>query len=120
MGDALQRFKNFNGPTRENLGEILAIFLRNYVKPQSMATAKHNLQKLVFNQANQSLVGFRYEHQNLAKNAFGIATHAIIEQFICAKRPPHLKKSINRAHLEQGTYEQIVTHLEKDLELNGL
>ena len=34
--------------------------------------------------------------------------------------PPHLKKSINQAHLENGTYEQIITHLEKELELNGL
>ena len=34
--------------------------------------------------------------------------------------PPHLKKSTNQAHLEIGTYEQIVTHLEKELELNGL
>ena len=33
--------------------------------------------------------------------------------------PPHLKKSINQAHLENGTYEQIVTHLERELELNG-
>ena len=32
-GDALQTFKNINGPTRENLGEILAVFRRNYVKP---------------------------------------------------------------------------------------
>ena len=39
-GDALQTFKNINGPTRENLEEILAVFRRNYVKPQSMATAK--------------------------------------------------------------------------------
>ena len=34
--------------------------------------------------------------------------------------PPHLKKSINQAHLENGTYEQIVTHLETELDLNGL
>ena len=34
--------------------------------------------------------------------------------------PPHLKRSINLAHLENGTYEQIVTHLENKLELNGL
>ena len=32
-GDALQTFKNINGPTRENLGEILAVFRRKYVKP---------------------------------------------------------------------------------------
>ena len=27
---------------------------------------------------------------------------------------------MNQAHLENGTYEQIVTHLERELELNGL
>ena len=57
-GDALQTFKNVNGPTRENLGEILAVFRKKYVKPQSMATAKHKFQKLVFNPANQNLVDF--------------------------------------------------------------
>ena len=119
-GDALQTFENINGPTREYLGEILAVFRRKYVKPQSMATAKHKFQKLVFDPANQKLVNFLDELQKLAKDAFGIAAHAIIEQLIYAKMPPHLKKSINRAHLENGTYEQIVTHLERELELNGL
>ena len=118
--DALQTFKNINGPTRENLGEILAVFRRKYVKPQSMATAKHKFQKLVFNPANQKLVDFLDELQKLAKDAFEIAAHAIIEQFIYAKMPPHLKKSINQAHLENGTYGQIVTHLERELEFNGL
>ena len=78
-GDALQTFKNINGPTQENLGEILAVFLRKYVKPQSMATVKHKLQKLVFNPADQMLVDFLNEIQKLAKDAFGIADHAIIE-----------------------------------------
>ena len=40
-GDALQTFENINGPTRENLEEILAVFRRKYVKPQSMTTAKY-------------------------------------------------------------------------------
>ena len=31
-GDALQTFKNFNGPTRENLGQIQAVFRRKYLK----------------------------------------------------------------------------------------
>ena len=119
-GDALQTFKNISGPTRENLGKILAVFRRKYVKPQSMATAKHNFQKLVFNPANQKLVDFLDELQKLAKDAFGITAHAIIEQFIYAKIPPHLKKLVNQAHLEKGRYEQIVTHLERELELNGL
>ena len=108
----MQTLKNINGPTRENLGEILAVFRRKCVKPQSMSTAKHKFQKHVLNPANQKLVDFLDELQKLAKDAFGIAAHAIIEQFIYAKLSPHLKKSINQAHLENGTYEQIVTHLE--------
>ena len=85
-----------------------------------MATAEHKFQRLVFNPANQKLIDILDELQKLAKGAFGVAAQAIIEQFIYAKMPPHLKKSINQAHLESGTYEQIVSHLERELELNGL
>ena len=85
-----------------------------------MATAKHNFQQLVFNPVNQKINDFLDELQRLAKNAFGVAAQAIIDQFIYAKMPLHLKKSINQAHLKNGTYEQIVTHLEKELELNSL
>ena len=119
-GDALQTFKNITTPSRENLAEILTVFRRKYVKSQSMATAKHKFQRLVFNPANQKLTDFLDELQKLAKDAFGVAAQAIIEQFIYAKMPPHLKKTINQAHLENGTYEQIVSHLERVLELNGL
>ena len=119
-GDALQTFKNISSPNRENLTEILTVFRRKYVKPQSMATAKHKFQQLVFNPANQKLIDFLDELQKLAKDAFGVDAQAIIEQFIYDKMPPHLKKSINQAHLENGTYEQIVTHLERELELNSL
>ena len=58
-----------------------------------MATAKHKFQKLVFDPANHKLVDSLDELHKLAKDAFGIAAHAIIEQFIYAKMPPHLKKS---------------------------
>ena len=119
-GDALQTFKNITSPNRENLGEILSVFRRKYVKPQSMAKAKHKFQQLVFIPEIQKLIDFLDELQKLAKDAFGVAAQAIIEQFIYAKMPPHLKKSINQAHLENGTYEQIVSHLERELELNGL
>ena len=112
--EALQTFKNIIGPTREILGEFLAVFRRKYVKPQSMATAQHKFQKLVFTPANQKLVDFLDKLQKLAKDAFGVAAHAIIEQFIYAKMPPRLKKSINEAHFETGTYEQIVTQLKKE------
>ena len=102
-GDALQTFKNINGPSRENLGQIRAVFRRKYVKPQSMATTKHKFQKLGFNPENQNIVEFLDELQKLAKDALGIAAHAISEQFIYARMPPHLKRSMNQAHLEEDT-----------------
>ena len=91
-GDALQTFKNIASPKRENLGEILTVLRKKYVKPQSMVTAKHKFQRLVFNPANQKLIDFFDELQKLAKDAFGLAAQEIIEQFIYAKIPPHLKK----------------------------
>ena len=57
-GDALQTFKNISRPNRENLTEILTVFRRKNVKPQSMATAKHKFQQLVFNPVNQKLIDF--------------------------------------------------------------
>ena len=119
-GDALQANKNISGPYRENLGEILAVFCKKDIKPQSMATAIHKFQKLVFNPANQKLVDFLDEFQQLAKDAFEIAAHAITEHLIKDELPPHMMKSINQAHLENDTYKQRVTHLKRELELNGL
>ena len=118
--DALPTFKNITSPIRENLGEILTVFRRKNVELQSMATAKRKLQRLVFNRANQSLIDFLDELQKLANDAFGVDAQAIIEQFMFAKLPPHLNKSINQVHLENRTYEKIVSHLERELELNGL
>ena len=34
--------------------------------------------------------------------------------------PPLFKRSNNQAYLENGTFEQIVRHLEREMELNGL
>ena len=115
-GDALQTFKNITSPNREMFGEIFTVLRRNYVKPHSMATAKHKFQRLVFNPANQKLIDFLNEFQKLAKNAFGGAAHATIEQFLYAKMPRHLKESINDAYLANKLDEQVVTHLEKQLE----
>ena len=89
-GDARQTYENINSPLTEFVGDFLAVFPRKYVKPQYMATAKHILQKLVFNPAIQKLVDFLDELQKLAKNAFGISAHAINEQFLYVRMPPHL------------------------------
>ena len=85
-----------------------------------MATAKRKFQKLVFNPSSQKLVYFLNELQRQAKDALEFAALAIIEQFIKAEMPPHLKKSINQTHLEKSLYEQIVPDLEQEIELTGL
>ena len=66
-GDALHTFKNITSPNRENSGEFLTVFRRKNVRPQSMATAKHIFQRLVFNSTNQKLIDFQRELQKLAK-----------------------------------------------------
>ena len=95
-GDALQTFKNIPSTNRENLDEILTVFRRKYVKPQSMATAKHKFQRLVFNPAYQKLFDSLDELQKLAKDAFGVAAQAIIEQFIYAKMPLARRNQLTR------------------------
>ena len=75
------------------MGEIIAVVRKQYVKPQSMAAAKHKFPKLVFNPANQKLVDFTDELQKLGKNAVGMAGHAVINQFIQnATTPEEIKK----------------------------
>ena len=119
-GDEVRTLKNICSPRRDSLADTLTVSRREYVKLQSMATAKYKFQHVVFNPSNQKLKELLEELQKLAKDAFGVASQAIIEQFTYAKMLPHLKKSINQAHLKDGTYEQIVTHLERELELNSL
>ena len=87
-GDALQTFKNITSPNKEDLGEIQTVFRRKNLKPQSMATAKHKFHPLVFTPSNQKVNDFLDELQKLAKDVFGVATQAIIEQFMYAKMPP--------------------------------
>ena len=90
------------------------------MKPQSKAKGNYKFQRMVFNPANQKLIDFLDELQELAEDAFGVATQLIIEHFIYAKMPPQLEKSINQTYLDNGSYEKIVTHLERESELNSV
>ena len=85
-----------------------------------MATTKHKFLKIVFNPANQKLVDLLDELQKLAKNAFGISAHAIIGQFMYAKMPQQLKKSLNQAqlgnrHIKTSGHFCLTTACKKDL-----
>ena len=44
----------------------------------------------------------------------------MIDSLLYAKLPPKLQRSVNMARLENGSYEEIVAHLERELELNVL
>ena len=44
----------------------------------------------------------------------------MIERLRYAKMPQSLKKSINQAYLENGTYDQIINHIERATEFFGI
>ena len=119
-GLALKTFKNIQRTPTTTLEDILKVFRRKYVKPESSASAKHRFNRLFFDPENQKLPDFLEELEESAEKAFGTNAHQMIENLLYAKMPPHLKKSINQAYLENGTYSQIVKHLEREMELNGL
>ena len=118
--NALQTFRNINTANRQTLEVILAVFRRKYVKPESQATAKHKWHRLVFDLNTMKLPDFLEESNQGAEKAFGENAQATIDSLLYAKLPPKLKRSVNMARLKNATYEEIVTHLERELELNGL
>ena len=46
--EALQTFRNISAVNRKTLDDVLFVFRRKYVKPESQATAKHKWHKLTF------------------------------------------------------------------------
>ena len=118
--EALQTFRNISALNKKTLDDVLIVFQRKYVKPESQATAKHKWHKLTFDPNTKSLPDFLEELNECAERAFGDNAQHMIDSLLYAKLPPHLKRSLNLAYLENGTYDQIVAHLEKELELSGL
>ena len=118
--EALQTFRNISAVNKKTLDDVIIVFRRKYVKPESQATAKHKWHKLTFDPNTKSLPDFLEELNECAEKAFGDNAQHMIDSLLYAKLPPHLKRSLNLAHLENGTYDQIVAHLERELELSGL
>ena len=117
---ALQTFRNINSINRQTLEDVLVIFWRKYVKQESQATAKHKWHRLTFDPNTMKLPDFLEELNQGAEKAFGENAKSMIDSLLYAKLPPKLKRSVNMARLENGTYEEIVAHLERELELNAL
>ena len=118
--EARQTFRNISALNMKTLDDVLIVFRRKYVKPQSQATAKHKWHKLTFDPNTKSLSDFLEEVNECAERAFGDNAQHMIDSLLYAKLPPHLKRSLNIAYLENGTYDQIVAHLVRELELGGL
>ena len=74
--EALQTFKNIQRTSRTTLEDVLVIFLRKYVKPQSVATAKHRWHRLTFDPSRQSLPEFLEElHESDRKSIWRASSH---------------------------------------------
>ena len=54
-GLALKTFKNIQRTSTTTLEDILVVFRRKYVKPESSASAKHRFNRLMFQPENQKL-----------------------------------------------------------------
>ena len=88
---ALKTFKNIQRTPTTTLEDILKVFRRKYVKPESSASAKHRFKRLFFDPENQKLPDFLEELQESAEKAFGDNAYQMIEILLYAKMPPHLK-----------------------------
>ena len=95
---ALQTIRNISTANKHTLEDALVIFRRKYVKPQS-------------NQYDASIIFPRTLNQG-AEKAFGDYAQKMIDSFFYAKLPPKLKRSANISRLENGSYDEIVAHLE--------
>ena len=118
--NALQTFRNISSANRQTLEDVLVIFRRKYVKPESQATAKHKGHRLVFDPNTMKLPDFLEELNQGAEKAFGDHAQKMIDSLLYAKLPPKLKRSVNKARLENAPYDEIVAHLVGELELNAL
>ena len=113
--EALQTFINISASKKKTLDDVIIVFRRKYVKPESQATAKHIWHILTFDQKTNSLPDFLEKLNECGERAFGDNAQHMIDSLLYAKLPPHLKRLLNLAYLETGTYDQRVAHLEREL-----
>ena len=111
--NALQTFRTISTANRQTLEGLLVIFRRKYVKLVSQATAKHKWHRLVFDPNTMKVPDFVEELNQGAEKAFEDNAQRMIDSLLYAKLPPKLKRSVNMARLEKGSYDEIVAHLEK-------
>ena len=100
---AMQTFGSINSVHRQNFEDVLVISLRNYVKPECKATAKHDWRRLVFDPNAMKLPDSLEELNQGDEKVFGENAKGMIGSLLYAKLPPKLKGSVNMVRLENGT-----------------
>ena len=65
--DALQTFRRISASNKKTLDDVLIVFRRKYIKPESQATAKHKWHKLTFDPNTKSLSDFLEELNECAE-----------------------------------------------------
>ena len=118
--EALQTFRSISESNKKNLDDVLIVFWAKNVKPESQATAKHKWHKLTFDPHTKSLSDFLKELNECAERAFADNDQHLIDSLLYAKLPPHAKRSVNLAYLENAhTTKLLHTSKENGLENDG-
>ena len=99
---ALQTFSNIISNNRQTLEDVLVIFRRKFVKPESQATQKHTCQRFIFNPNTTKLPDFLEELNQGAQKTFSENAKSIIDSLFHARLPPKLKRSVNMAVWRMG------------------
>ena len=89
--EALETFRKISASNKKTLTDVLIVFRRKNVKPESQATAKHKWHKLTVDPYTKSLPDFLEELNECAERAFGDTAQNMIDSLLYAKLPPHLK-----------------------------
>ena len=113
---ALQTFRNINSINCQTIEDVLVIFRRKYVKPESQLRQNTN----GIDSPLTRIARFLGRIEPRSRKSIGKTAKSMIDSLLYAKLPPKLKRSVNMARLEIGIYEEIVAHLERELELNAL
>ena len=118
----LQTFRNISTAKRQTLDDVLVMFRRKYIKQslKRLPNINATFWSLVFDSNTMKLPDFLEELNQGAEKAFGNNAQKMIDSLLYAKLPMKLKRSVKITRLEIGSYDKIVAHLERELELNAL
>ena len=84
-GLPLKLFKNIQRAPTSTSEDILVVFRKKYVKPDSSPSAKHRFHRLVFDPERQKLQDFLEELQESAEKAFGDIASQMIGNLLYTK-----------------------------------